>query len=163
MAWAKNGTPHTLGSAGDTLEITDLTAKKFNQFLFHGLPAGSTAYGHLRFNANSNTVYAQRYSSNGSTDSTTTSSTLIYGNADSATTDQFDVWYVNSISGEEKLVIGFLIDAGSTGGAGYAPNRRELVGKFVPSPDADITAVEMDNQGTSDWAVGTNLSALGTD
>jgi len=162
MAWAKNGTPNTLGSAGDALEITDLTAKQFNQFLFHGLPVGSTAYGHLRFNANSNNVYAQRYSDNGAGESTTTSISNIYGNANSTSADQFDVWYVISISGEEKLIIGFPVDSNGSG-ATNVPNRREIVGKFVPSPDADITAVEQDNQGTSDWDTNTNLSAIGTD
>ena len=162
MGWSKNGTPSTLSSNGDTLEITDLTASKFNQFMFFGIPSGSTAYGHLRFNADSTSVYAQRYSSNGGADSTNTSISNIYGNADSASVPQFDIWYVNSISGEEKLVIGFLMDS-NTAGAGNAPNRREIVGKYVPSPDADITAVEQDNQGTSDWASGTNLTALNGD
>ena len=38
MAWGKNGTPLTLGSALDDLDITDLSGLKFNQFLTH-IPA----------------------------------------------------------------------------------------------------------------------------
>ena len=33
MAWAKNGTPDTLTGTGSALEITDLTAQTFNQFM----------------------------------------------------------------------------------------------------------------------------------
>jgi hypothetical protein len=34
MAWNKLGTT-TLGSAGDDLDITSMTANKFNQFMVH--------------------------------------------------------------------------------------------------------------------------------
>jgi len=166
MAWAKNGTPNTLGSAGDTLQITDLTAKKFNVFMAFGfgdLAGTSNTGNNITFNGNTNSVYATRYSLSGAADSTTTSQANIYtrGNRDY---EFFEISYVCSISGEEKLMILFHADS-SNSGAGTNPERTELVGKFVPSPDADITRIdyeESDEDGSAQYNTGSNLSAIGT-
>ena len=64
MAWAINGTPDTLTVAGDVLTISDLTALKFNQFLFHGLSSGAIA-ANVTFDNNSNTDYALRENTDG--------------------------------------------------------------------------------------------------
>ena len=40
MAWGKSGST-TLGSTGDTLTTTGMTASIFNQFLFHTLASGN--------------------------------------------------------------------------------------------------------------------------
>ena len=163
MAWAKNGTPDTLGSAGDDLDITDLTAKIFNQFLTHVIASGNMAPD-LTFNNNANTVYASSKSTNGGGASTQTSKAFHEFNT------SLGVWsssefYVNntcSISGEEKLSIIFLA-TGGTAGAANAPERVEFVGKFVPSPDADITRIDNNNVESGDFDTSSNLSALGTD
>ena len=160
MVWAKNGTPSTLGSAGDTCEITDLTAKKFNVFLFDKINTGN-ANTISRFNANSSTVYANRYSQNGGADDATlVSSTSMETNF--VDTPEFMISYVCSIGGEEKLVIRFIVHQ-STAGAGTAPGRLEMVHKFVPSPDADITGVNYTNTAAGSFDTNTNASALGTD
>ena len=161
IAWAKNGTPDTLSSASNPLEITDLTAKQFNQFMCHSFKGDGTYAAYtLEFNENTNTVYATRTSTNGGADSTSTSQTYMnLGN--NVNFDHFQIVYTISISGEEKLVIAQVIDA-NTAGATNVPARRETVGKFVPSPDADITEVEMGTAGSNN-GTGSNLSALGTD
>jgi len=162
MAWAKNGTPTTLGSAGDDLDITDLTAKKFNQFLFHGLVTGAgSGRGNETFNNNTNSVYAQRSSNNGAADATYTSQATWFH--DNQNDDEFKIIYLCSISGEEKLGIYFHVYYGAAG-AGTAPIREGFVGKFVPSPDADITRIDINNDVASfDFDTSSNLSALGTD
>lgn len=160
MAWVKNGTPHTLTSANSVVTISDLTAKKFNQFLFHEVnPSSST--GHLlTFNNNTNPVYARRNSSNGGADATGVSeSNIVMGH--SVTSDGFFVSHCCSISGQEKLVITWYAER-STSGAGTAPNRREQVSKFVPSPDADITSVKYTLDAGQTYDTDSNLSALGT-
>lgn len=162
MAWAKNGTPTTLGSAADDMDITNLTAKKFNVFLTHALATGGTIREIYTFNNDSNVVYAVRYNRNGGTDATSVSIGAI-SHASAVAEDLFELFYICSISGEEKLGIGFYIRAG-TAGATTAPQRTEWVYKFVPSPDADITRVDSNNSaGTGDFATSSNLSALGTD
>ena len=161
MAWAKNGTPNTLSGTADDCDITDLTAYKFNVFLFHKMQDTSNTAMGLTFNNNSNSVYARRGSSNGGTDFTSTSGAN--WNMQGVTTDdEFFIAYVCSISGEEKLGIMFTV---SGGGAGEAndPERKEQVGKFVPSPDADITRIDLNNADAGNYGIGTNLSALGTD
>ena len=161
MAWAKNGTPYTEASTSDDLDITDLTAKKFNMFLEHYNTTGGTARNKLTFNNNTNTVYAHRYEANGGTDVTgvsATNMTLYYG----GTQDTFCILYVCSISGEEKLGISDVVDYG-TAGAGTAPNRLNRVEKFVPSPDADITRIDCNNDGVGSFNTNSNISAIGTD
>ena len=159
MAWAKNGTPSTLTGAADVITISDLTAKKFNKFLMHHFVSGADALRRITFNNNSNSVYARRYSANGGADATGTS--LTYIELTLADGDQFTINYNCSISGQEKLGLSFLVNSVSAG-AGTAPQRLELVSKFVPSPDADITRIDSTNPtGGVDYAIGSNLSALG--
>ena len=160
MAWAKNGTPSTLTGAADVITISDLTAKKFNVILLHDFPANANNIRELvRFNNNTNSVYAYRLSEAGAADLTYINQPEInYGMSASS---EFHVSYVCSITGQEKLMIDFGASTQTTG-AGNAPLRREQVGKFVPSPDAGITRVDITNTDTGDYAIGTNLSALGT-
>ena len=160
MAWIKNGTPHTLVSSADELSIPILTAKKFNVLLSHLLGTGAVDID-TNFNDNSNAVYAQRSSSDGGADATATGGTYI--DKGTSGTTVFDVMYGCSISAEEKLIIGFLVNQ-STAGAGTAPSRIEYVAKFVPSPDVAITRIDDDNTGgTNAYDTSSNLSALGTD
>lgn len=161
MAWAKNGTPHTLTGAGDTITISDLTAKKFNVFLSHILQSGAI-WTDMRFNNNSNTVYAQRRSTNGGADGTMTSQNLLTQTSWGGSADAFIVNYLCSISGQEKLAIEFAVSQ-NTSGAGTAPERNELVAKFVPSPDTDVTRVDIVQGSSGDYATGSNLTAIGTD
>tara|TARA_B110000285_G_scaffold11274_1_gene11213 strand:+ start:37 stop:1305 length:1269 start_codon:yes stop_codon:yes gene_type:complete len=162
MAWGKAGSD-TLATSGDDLDITSMTATKFNQFLTH-IPASGNMAPDLTFNNNSNTVYASRKSTNGGTDVTQTSKAFHEFNT------SLGVWsssefYVNntiSISAEEKLSIIHLA-TGGTAGASNAPERVEFVGKFVPSPDADITRIDNNNVGSGSFDTSSNLSALGSD
>ncbi len=160
MVWGKNGTPITLGSALDDMDITDLTAKIFNVFLLHTLNSGSTGLD-VTFNNNSNSVYARRFSQDGAADGTSVSQTKqrLIG---AVSYDNFAINYTVSISSEEKLTINSMVLQVATG-AGTAPSRNEQVYKFVPSPDADITRIDVNNPSTGDFAISSNLSALGTD
>ena len=157
MAWTKAGTT-TLGSAGDTITVSGITSSEFFQILTHAL--GSNADKKLKFNNNGNSVYARRYSDSGNTDGSTPSTTNIAHST--LLTDEFLIGYVCNISGEEKLLMTFTV-ASNTSGAGNRPARLELVGKFVPSPDADITRVDDINTHTGDLDTDTNLSVIGSD
>ena len=91
---------------------------------------------------------------------------LSYGgvivNLGNAEWDRFTVMYAFSVSSEEKLMIIHTI-ASNTAGAGNAPARNQQVAKFVPSPDASITRVDVTNGGSGDFDTSSNLSALGTE
>ena len=161
MAWAKNGTPDTLGSAGDTMTISDLTAKNFNEFLSHPFTDGSAIDCDFRIDNLSTSTYAYRYSSNGAADSTATSQAEITPSIQTTAADRFVVGYGLNISTEEKLFIFFSIDR-NTAGAGTAPQRQETVGKQSGTSTA-YTRIDMLNTQAGNFDTTSNLSALGTD
>ena len=166
MAWAKNGTPDTLTGTGSALEITDLTAQTFNQFMTNQIVNSGNVLSLFTFNNNTNSVYAVRNSNNGGSDYTAINQA---GSQDTSPTidtvgeQSFTVMYTCSVSGQEKLSMWWSMNTDSGTGEGYAPQRREEVFKFVPSPDVGITSIEHDNHSSGSMAIGTNLSALGSD
>lgn len=161
MAWAKNGST-TLSSAGDTITVSSLTANKTNLFLFHALESSSLTTNHnLTFNNNSGSVYARRISSNGNADTTSVSRANIpISNASYG--EHLIVMYVCSVPNEEKLMMSFSC-AKSANGAGNVVSRDENFAKFVPSPDADVTRVDINNSYTGDYDTNSNVSALGSE
>jgi len=163
MAWNKLGTT-TLGSAGDDLDITSMTANKFNQFMVHTpIDNASNNINHrYTFDDNSATDYAYRESINGATDATFTNQALIglnTGNHD----DLFDMLYVLNIDSEEKLLIGFQISQGSSG-ENAAPNRSETVGKVDTTTNTgQFTRIDCNNSSTGNYDTDSNISAIGSD
>ena len=164
MVWAKNGTPNTLTGTADDIDITDLTANTFNQFLWYNSGSNADqATTRQTFNNNDNSVYANRTSTNGAADATAVSQAFQdYAVGVAKFGDVLSVQYVISITGEEKLIITNQTWSGTVG-ATNAPERVESAGKFVPSPDADITRIDLNNSYTGNFHVGDNLSALGSD
>jgi hypothetical protein len=158
MAWAKNGTPTTLGSAGDDLDITDLTEQKFNIYLSHTIASGDIGVAVI-FN-NVGGTYADRNSVDGGSDNTNTNASSIGASGGGATGDGFAVMYVADISGEEKLLIGNNVQS-NTAGAGTAPRRKEFMGKT--SATTAITRIDESNPETGSFDTDSNLSAIGSD
>jgi hypothetical protein len=162
MAWAKNGTPDTLTSASATLTISDLTSTIFNVNLTHTIPSSAGAgnvrlrYGYNSIDTGSN--YSSRESNNGGADTSRTSQTNIIAQINN--NEFFHVYYTVNIATEEKLLICFFIDNGTTG-AGTAPARGEVVGKWVNTSNQYNQTQVYTTSSTK--AVGSNLSALGTD
>ncbi len=162
MAWAVNGTPDTLTVAGTTLTISNMIAKKFNLFLGHIVNRTSTTLIGIRFNDNSNSVYADRTNVNGGTDGTLVSQDEYIIHI-STSDDEFNISYSGWISGEEKLTITHQVHAANAG-ASNAPNRAEYVNKFVPSPNTDLSEFsELNSSFPGDYGIDSNISALGTD
>jgi len=164
MAWQKNGTPDTLTTAGDTLQITDLTALTFNQFLVHIIDDGTDDLNQqYKTDNNSNTDYARRRSNNGGSDATTVNQAFVNFGATAGGLDRFQVSYWINISGEEKLMIGHGVES-DTAGASNAPSRIEIVGKVDTTTNSgQFTRVDIDNTQTGSYATESNLSALSTD
>ena len=163
MAWAKNGTPDTLTSTGDSLIISDLTAKTFNVLIGHVVSSSTDINRLSRFNSDTGSLYANRYSSNGGADATSASGDTMFTNSTGAQYNEFGIAYFISISGEEKLLISHACGDSASTGAGTAPDRRETVSKYVPSPDADITTINGLNSDVGDYIADSNISAFGTD
>ena len=159
MAWAKNGTPDTLSGSAVANTISDLTAKKFHVFLHHELNASGFTNTRVRFDNDSGTNYASRYSDNGS-EGTQTSETWIRVTQDAYDIDKFQVVYVCNINGEEALLMSWNV-AITVAGAANAPDRMEGVGKDAGT--TQFTRVDFITSNSETYAAGSNLSALGTD
>lgn len=165
LAWSKNGTPDTLSGTGDTLQITDLTAYKFNVFLTHGITSGGQVVVRGHFDSDTGNNYSSRTMDNGGTEETDVSIAYVRMAAGigPSGSDSFLVTYVSNIDGEEKLVISFIANTLSSG-AGYAPYRGEAVCKYNDGgSNPQFTAFDANNAGSGDFAAGTNLTAIGTD
>ncbi len=103
MAWGKAGTT-TLSGSGANMDITSMTASKFNQILCHVSGTSASTFCETLFNSDTGSNYANRASQNGGTDFTRINATDLnmfesYGN----TTGAFLVSYFSNISGQEKL------------------------------------------------------------
>ena len=162
MAWARNGTPDTLSSAGDTITISDQTSTKFNVFLVHTLPdsgqiANELNFGYTSIDTGNN--YSGRWASNGITATRTSVNDITLQQADYG--NALCVTYAVNIATEEKLTIGFQCETNSTG-AGSAPSRTESTGKWANTSN-QFDNVRITNWSTGDYGSGTNLTAIGTD
>jgi|21_taG_2_1085346.scaffolds.fasta_scaffold47398_2 hypothetical protein len=156
MAWIKAGTT-TLGSAGDSISLSGLSGK-FLQTILHTIDSGAGITGQMQFNSDTASNYADRVSNSGGGDVT---HNLTYMIVDAASADCFHISYLLNIATEEKLQIGFSVDQSSTG-AGTAPVRREIVGKWVNTSNA-ITSAVVNNGGGGDFDTNSNITVLGSD
>jgi len=159
MAWGKNGTPITLGSSADDMDITDLGGKTFNQFLIHEITSG-TAQIETTFNNDTGSNYAKRNSAGGAADSTSTSQSNLRLDLTGAL-DAFIMCNFLSISSEEKLGIIFSMTP-NTAGAGNAPERFEIVAKWADTSNT-MDRIDCNNSAGGSYDTNSNLSALGTD
>jgi hypothetical protein len=168
MAWAKNGTPDTLSSTNKTMEISDITAYKFNLFLLNPIRDSGNPFTWCEYDNDTGSLYARRRSKNGAADTTATSTANAFlGDSMSNAVNEFDVVYSINIDGEEKLAISFQVhnSRASGNGASYAPDRAEGVHKHADgSTNPQYTTISFDCNSVSNlWATDSNLSALGTD
>tara|TARA_R110002095_G_scaffold25121_1_gene25934 strand:+ start:695 stop:1282 length:588 start_codon:yes stop_codon:yes gene_type:complete len=163
MAWAKNGTPVTLGSAAGVMTISDMTANVFNMIMYHTILASGNASDGLTFDNNTNTDYSRRMEI-GNNDYLEIDGTNIDVDAASAA-DNFGIIYTANISGEEKLIINPSTYQ-NIAGAGNAPGLVRSVGKCDTTTNSgQFTRVDITNvHGTpTDYNADSNLSVIGSD
>ena len=104
MAWGKAGSSELTSSASE-VEAT-ISANKCNQILNHVITAGSGNIGtRYRFNDDSGSKYAQRYSHDGGADGTNVNQAQVFTEINDADEDRFQIGYMVSVSGKEKLGI----------------------------------------------------------
>ena len=126
----------TLGSSSSTITVSSLPDKKYYMALceFQADAVGGTDSA-FRFNSDSGSNYATRYSSNGGADNTAINQDDFYSNQSGGSRDEFQVGYFSNLAGKEKLGITYVTHHGSSG-AGTAPVRNEVVGKWANTTDS---------------------------
>ena len=151
----------TLSSAGDTIDVSSFTAKDNLMIIAHGIGSGNSGTS-TRFNADTGSNYSNRWNDNGGSDgSDSSAATRIYSDNGTSAGDSFYVADVTNISNIEKLGIWHNVN-GNTAGAGNAPARREIVGKWA-NTSSQITSVNVYNGESGDFASGAEVVVLGMD
>lgn len=132
-------------STGTTSTTGTFTAKKYLWVQVY-MNSSSIAYDYT-FNSDTGSNYAYRKSTNGGSDGTTASDSVFLSNHGFDSNPHYDNFFIVNNSANEKLVIGNRMSQG-TAGAGSAPNRQEIVGKWA-NTSSQITSIQMDNAGTN--------------
>ena len=164
MAWGKNGTPDTLTTAGNNMNVSDLGGSKSNVVLSYTKRATGTPYTTIYLNNdNSNNSYSSNQSENhGSwSGSGAVNQNFVLYDMGGDDADKFEITYIFGTSSAEKLAIGFGINAGPSAGTSGVPESGEFVWKWENTSD---TIDRVDNQaGMNTYDIGSNLSVLGSD
>ena len=158
MVWAKLGST-TLSSYAEHITYS-IDSSKFVSFMIHGIP-DSTVHASFQFNSDTGQSYNNNYSTNGGTNYTDLNQTKLRISPDGHTLPEFFIAEMANISGEEKLVISHCIYQ-NVAGAGTAPARIEMVGKFTGT--AEVSAIKFyENTQSGGYNTGTNITTLGSD
>lgn len=147
----------TLGSAGDTITVSSLPARKYLKVKINLYDSGSID-ANLRFNNDSGNNYAYRIATDGAADATTTSTAQIVPSA-AGTFDHYIELDITNVASAEKGVIG-LANRLNTAGAGNAPGRRETIAKWANTSDA-INRIDVINGQAGSYDTGSEVIVLG--
>jgi hypothetical protein len=150
--WEELASVDLSGGAADILDSGTFTAKKYlwGQVF---LESSSTITSNTTFNADTGANYARRYSADGAADATSVSQNYIrwFGGAAAATNVFYNFFIINN-SGNEKLLTGDIVNA-NTAGAGNAPKREEIAGKWANTAE-QISKITFTNPSAGSY--GTN-------
>ena len=132
----------TQGSGTAELDTSSFTAKKYLWIQAY-MDKDTTADTVCRFNLDTGSNYSQRLSSNGGSDNTNTSIGYFYPHSGMSTHlgSLVNMFIINN-SANEKLIISHTVSQATTG-AGNAPSRIELVGKWA-NTSSQITQFSLD-------------------
>ena len=152
----------TLTSAGDTITVSSLPARKYLKVIFNLLTTGGNSNGQLTFNNDSGSNYAFRASVSGASDSTGVSQAYIGFSAGNVYMACYEANIRNTASARKAFYMsGTAYASGS--GAGTAPVRVELSGLWDNTSD-QISRIDFSNTaGTGDLAIGAEIIVLGHD
>jgi hypothetical protein len=158
-----------VSGASNNISVANLADRKHLMVIHNHLNNGTTMRIGNRMNntGGSDLLYAERRCANGGNgtdDTNINASELNITNAVNTAENWLGINYIMNISGQEKLQMSFYTGS-NTSGAGNAPNRTEVVSKFVPSSLTDSVnrwdSVRISGSGQSN--TNSNISVLGTD
>ena len=144
--------------------ITEVTSgKKHLQIQIQTFTSGAQTIPGIRFNNDSGSSYTTRDSNNGGTDATETGTTIrLSQDSHGGTVGHFFVnaHVINELS-REKSITAHSIRSNATG-SGTAPAAYEIVSKWT-NTSSTISTVDVINEGTGDFAEGSEVTVYGTD
>tara|TARA_R110000796_G_scaffold251650_1_gene383574 strand:+ start:29 stop:1102 length:1074 start_codon:yes stop_codon:yes gene_type:complete len=148
----------TAGSTVTSMPVTSIPDKRYYMYLSDYTASADKQI--IQFNSDTGSNYNFRQSTNGGTDGTEINKTQILGGYGGSGLYEFAVGYFSNLSTKEKLAI---IHSNSFGaaGAGTAPNRREIVGKWTNTSNA-ISSADFKPE-TGNFASGAEVVVLGWD
>jgi hypothetical protein len=149
----------TLGAPNATLDSGVINPTKKYLWVQAWLDKTSALTTGLQFNLDGGANYADRISSNGAADVTTPNLTEIGIDSSSANPTLFNGFIINE-QNDEKLVIGHIINQ-SAPGAGNAPDRKEIAGKWTDTA-SQITSIQFKATGDT-FPIGTRIKVWGHD
>lgn len=150
----------TLGSAGDTISVTPITAKKYLKVVVAATDTGGTINPTVRFNNDSTANnYPIRYDTNGTIAAVTSNTSLDVGVGAVAAPCHVS-FEVFNIATDEKSVMGTSSTLNAAGA--NSPSFRNFWGKWANTSD-QITRVDIINSGAGDFAIGSEVIVLGHD
>ena len=150
-----------LGSAGDSIDTSTFTAKKYLMVQTNGIASGAINFN-FTFNSDTGSNYAERYSENGGSDGTATSQSEIRPRIGGESTGHYGVYYISNITDKEKLLVGHTMTGGSSTGAGNAPTRSEEIAKWV-NTSSQINRIEVENTAGGSFNTGSTIKVWGFD
>jgi len=150
----------TLGSSNATISVTSLDNKKYYMILGSRIGSSGGMNVGVQLNADTGSNYAYRRSGNGGTDDTLGSASNMEG-LSTGTTPAFEVAYLANLSTKEKLSIRHHV-AQNTAGAGTAPYRAEMVGKWANTSDA-VSSYQWITANSATFNSGSEVVVLGWD
>lgn len=147
----------TLSSAGDTISVQNLGARKYLKIIAD-IPNSGNITVDLRFNNDSGNNYGIRSSANGAADVTSgsASSISILNSASSA----LMIYDVLNVAAREKLVALQENPINTATGAATPPSRQPGVAKWANTAN-QITRVDIVNGAAGDFAIGAEVIVLG--
>ena len=153
----------TLGSANRYIDVTSLPNKRYYMILHdsHG-HANTAGTIRVRYNTDNGTNYAHRRNANGGADGTSVNEISDFiGSFAEDTNPLFAVGYLSNLSSKEKLTIWHNVEQ-RTAGAGNAPHRNELVGKWTNTTDP-LDEVQIFTGATNSYNTNSEVVVLGWD
>ena len=164
--WQELADVELSSGTSNTIDTGTFTAKKYLYLQFYSIPSGSQSYSVMRFNLDEGNNYASRYSTNGGSDASHGGNNYILFYAPLNNSERFMSAFIVNNSSKEKLVVGEGVSQ-NTAGAGNAPERRELTGKWANTSNS-ITSIQMHSDSDDDnpsrlFAAGTRVKVWGSD
>ncbi len=150
-----------LSSAGDSIDISSFTAKKWLFMVWKtDHVSGNTDDIYCKFNGDGGSNYGYRRDA-GSSDETFTSTDKMRIDAANGAYTRDGFMIIRNLADKEKILyMQDVIENGS--GASAAPRYIEAVGKWA-NTSAQISDIELINQGSGDFKIGSTMKIYGAD